>query len=85
MAKKEAERQMVAEEAARQRASTDQMGADPLKIVQAGIIATFGRRRRRQYWQTEPQWTRHWRQKKSSGRGRGNNVGSLSHKGIGHG
>ena len=34
---------MVAEEAARQRASANQIGADPPEIVQACIIATFGR------------------------------------------
>ena len=43
-AKKEAERQLVAEEAARQRTITDQLGTDPPEVMHAGILAAFGRR-----------------------------------------
>ena len=45
-ANKEAERQQAAEEVVRQRASIDQIGADPPEIVQTCIIATFGRKTR---------------------------------------
>ncbi len=45
-AKKEAERQMAVEASASQRASADQIWADPPRVVQACIVATFGRRAR---------------------------------------
>ena len=45
-ATKEAKRQLAAEEAARQRMATGQLGADPPEVVQAGIVATFGRKAR---------------------------------------
>ena len=44
--KKKAERQLTAEDAAMQRFAADQLiqlGADPLEVVQASIVATFGR------------------------------------------
>jgi len=45
-AKKEAERHQADEKVARQRATTYQTRADPPEIVQASIVATFGRRAR---------------------------------------
>ena len=43
-AEKEAERQLAAKEATRQRSATDQLGADPPEVVHAGIVATIGRK-----------------------------------------
>ena len=45
-ATKEAGRQLAAKEATRQRMATEQLGADPQEVVQADIVATFGRRAR---------------------------------------
>ena len=41
-AKKEAERQLATEEAAKQRTSAIHLGTDPLEVVQARIVAAFG-------------------------------------------
>jgi hypothetical protein len=43
-AKKEAEQHMAADEAAKQRTTTDQLDADPPEVVHACIVATFGRK-----------------------------------------
>jgi hypothetical protein len=45
-AKKEVERQPTVEEAAILRTTADQQVVDPPEVVQAGIVATFGRKAR---------------------------------------
>ena len=46
MAKKETESQLAAKEAARLRPTAEQSVANPPEVVQAVIVATFGRRAR---------------------------------------